>query len=153
LKHQPNTPKLLIQVLVLSGAIKASKAVQTPDLKISLPGGLLCVELAIIAVLHIIAYPTKPYEWAGSDGGVKGSVPAGFYKGGFLGLGAFVEALNPKDFFIGVYKALRWLFIDRRYRYLTGRSTYESLEDEATEVDHVGESAVPLKTLPTNQGG
>jgi hypothetical protein len=139
--------KLLISALTLSGLVQASSHIQTPDLKVGLPACLLCIELAFIAVAHIFAYPIKTYKWMEVANETVGSAPDDFYKGGFLGWRAILDALNPVDFVKGTYRGFRWLFVDRRYRNMSSQS-YESLGDQPPGADEAYESAVPLKQLP-----
>ena len=95
-----------------------------PDLKVGIPSLLLCIEMAIFSVLHLFAFPYKPY----SQGLVNGTYPAtpssgglkmnelGPKQGGFLGINALVDAMNPWDLIKGFARGMRWLFIGRKTR-------------------------------------
>src|SRR5271154_6659348 len=113
--------KLLLSVLLNSGALRPSSYIQRPDLKVGLPMSILCLELSIVSVLHIFAYPAKLYRYRASNdsyqlrntlqGGthaalvqpvpfasevdgpnIGDSAPKGFYKGAFLGIRALGDA-------------------------------------------------------------
>jgi hypothetical protein len=95
-----------------------------PDLKVGIPSLLLCIEMAIFSVLHLFAFPYKPY----SKGMVHGTYPTspssagpkmnelGPKQGGFLGVKALVDAMNPWDLVKGFARGMRWLFVGRKSR-------------------------------------
>src|SRR5436309_962980 len=52
----------LISVLTSTfDIVHASDTLAYPDIKVGIPALLLCFEMAIFAVVHIFAYPWKPY--------------------------------------------------------------------------------------------
>ncbi|OAL21554.1 hypothetical protein AYO22_07950 [Fonsecaea multimorphosa] len=110
---------LLLSILVRVGAFKATYYFQTPDLNVTLPATLLCAEMAIISLLHLWAYPYKPYtmneRWSRLDGSEASA--SGSYQGGLLGLKAFVDVLNWWDIFKAIGRATRWMFVGRRGRH------------------------------------
>ncbi|KAG5921096.1 hypothetical protein E4U42_005989 [Claviceps africana] len=100
--------------------VRANDVLAYPDLKVGIPALLLCVEMAMFAVLHLWAFPYAPY--------VRGA-PRTFYPvpdsdkispsvenqrhppaGGFLGLAAIGDALNVWDFIKAFGRGMRWLF-------------------------------------------
>lgn len=93
-----------------------------PDLKVGVPSLLLCIEMAIFAVLHLFAFPWKPYA-SGSQvpdypmsptSGPKEIV--GPKQGGLLGWRAIADAMNPWDLVKGFARGMRWLFIGIKRR-------------------------------------
>ncbi|KAJ6007679.1 hypothetical protein N7540_011655 [Penicillium herquei] len=110
----------VISLLMSSGIVSGSKKVNTIDLKYSLPELLINIEMFIFAVLHLWAFPTKPYiitiqgqEVTDYYGNGKGS-----YEGGRWGIKALAEAMNPLDLVKAVGRGGRWLFVGRKNRML-----------------------------------
>jgi hypothetical protein len=135
--------------------------------------GILCLELSIVSILHIFAYPTKPYRYSASNDGYQlrntlqggtqtalvqpvpftpdidgpnlgDSAPRRFYKGGFLGIRALGNALNPWDFVIECYNGFKWLFGDRERQIFRGSdNTYQEILDkeqvQRTSLNHLTE--------------
>lgn len=95
-----------------------------PDIQIGIPSLLLCIEMAIFAVLHLFAFPYKPYTkeaMATKDPLSPISIDPGRDKmvinqGGFLGYRALVDAMNPWDLVKGFARGMRWLFVGRKHR-------------------------------------
>lgn len=85
---------------------------------------LLCIEMALFSVLHIFAFPYKPFlvteypvrgaEWNDP------SMPK--YVGGPMGIKAYIDAYNPWDMIKAVGRAVKWLFVGMRNRH--GDSSY-----------------------------
>ena len=81
--------------------------------------------MAIFAVMHIFAFPWKPYsrkhfanpiEAPGT--GYSGGDPAAMkYMGGPLGIWALADAFNPWDIIKMTARGLRWLFVGARKRH------------------------------------
>jgi hypothetical protein len=113
---------IVISFATSTGAIKPSPKFQTPDIKIGIPNFLICVEMAFFALFHLFAFSWKPYTFDSKEyqsESVAGETATSLqYVGGFLGIKAYVDALNPWDFFKAVARAGKWLFIGRRKRYL-----------------------------------
>ncbi|CAG8974774.1 hypothetical protein HYALB_00000386 [Hymenoscyphus albidus] len=95
-----------------------------PDLKVGIPSLLLCVEMAIFAVLHLWAFPWAPYK-VGAEvrdypmsmaSGLSPKNVQGHKQGGFLGWRAFVDALNPWDLVKAFARSMRWLVVGRKKR-------------------------------------
>ncbi|KAI4215290.1 MAG: hypothetical protein LQ351_002189 [Letrouitia transgressa] len=113
---------LLISLLTSSGAIKPSARFQTPDIKIGIPAMLLCIEMAIFAGFHLIAFPWQVYDIRRSAIVASESAP-GFlpdpntaYLGGPFGVKAFLDAYNPWDLIKAVGRGFRWVTVGRRKR-------------------------------------
>ncbi|KAH8589064.1 organic solute transporter Ostalpha-domain-containing protein, partial [Bisporella sp. PMI_857] len=88
------------------GAIKPSAKFSYPSWAVGVPNALLCMEMAVISVLHLWAYPWDLYRPS------QPSVLIDY--GGFLGWRAFVDALNFIDLLQSVARAFYWLFVQRR---------------------------------------
>lgn len=109
----------MISFLYSSGAIKASEKIATVDWKVGLPNLLICIEMAIFSVLHLWAFAWQAY----SIERVQDTEVADFYgngkttyHGGFWGLKALLNALNPLDLLKAVSRGFRWLFVGRKKR-------------------------------------
>lgn len=111
---------ILISFLTSTGAIKTNHKFDTPDIKVGLPSMLLCIEMAIFAVFHFWAFPYQPYKLTSKEHMtevVPGEEPSDEkYRGGFLGIKALIDAMNPWDMIKAVARAGKWLFKDRRHR-------------------------------------
>lgn len=100
--------------------IKATATVSYPDIKVGIPNLLVCIEMACFAVFHFWAFDYRPY---------RPTAPRTFYPlpdadrggpqlenehqppaGGFLGIMAFMDALNPWDLVKAFARGVRWLF-------------------------------------------
>lgn len=107
--------QLLISFLTSShsgngGILKPSAKVAFADLLFGIPSLLLCIEMFFFSLLHIVAFPWKPYDIR------KSPDPAAHYEGGLLGWRAFLDAFNPWDIIKASARGFRWLFIGRRHR-------------------------------------
>lgn len=84
---------------------------------------LLCIEMAVFAVMHIFAFPWKEYSiehnysdpLTASGSGYSGETP--HYKGGPLGIKAYLDAFNPWDIVKASARGFRWLFVGRKHRH------------------------------------
>ena len=85
---------------------------------------LLCIEMAIFAVMHLFAFPWKDYDLSSPSyrnpimapgHGFSGAKPE--YKGGKFGLKAWMNAFNPWDIVKASARGFRWLVIGRKYRH------------------------------------
>ncbi|CAD6445948.1 507491ea-c415-4eb3-ac13-811aa8d7f337 [Sclerotinia trifoliorum] len=112
-----------ISILMSStiGIVKPTKYLAYPDLKIGIPNLLLCIEMAIFSILHLFAFPWRPYasdatpvRYPSSPGG--GLEPIGPKQGGPLGLLAFADAMNPWDLVKAFARSMRWLFVGVKTR-------------------------------------
>jgi hypothetical protein len=73
---------------------------------------LLCIEMAIFAVMHTYAFSYKDYRISKAAAHYEGN----HYQGGFLGWKAFMDAYNPWDIISAIGRSFRWLFVGRRTR-------------------------------------
>ena len=105
--------------------LKASPKLGWPDILVGIPSLLLCIEMAIFAILHIFAFPYKPYTSkaepfkypvSGQDHIDHGFNAVGPKKGGPVGIYAIIDALNPWDLVKAFGRGIRWAFIGRRHR-------------------------------------
>lgn len=106
--------------------IHPNKYLAYPDLKVGIPALLLCFEMAIFSIFHFWAFPYAQYR--------PGAKPS-FYpapditkgepylenaqnppSGGFLGLAAIWDAMNPWDFVKAFGRGMRWLFYGVKQR-------------------------------------
>lgn len=101
-----------------------------PDIKISSPAAILCVEMTAFAILHLWAYPYAPYVPGAKtvyyplpDESKANMLPRQESvhqppSGGILGVMAFVDAMNPWDFVKAFGRGMRWLFcgVKRRHQ-------------------------------------
>ena len=107
---------ILISFLTGSGAIKPSPKIDTPDLKIGIPAMLLDIEMALFAFFHLWAFSFKPYTKKAQMSKMGGTSPEVRYYGGFLGLKAMIDAMNPWDMVKAIARSARWLFVRRKHR-------------------------------------
>ncbi|KAG6002024.1 hypothetical protein E4U21_003566 [Claviceps maximensis] len=100
--------------------VRANQVLAYPDLKVGIPALLLCVEMALFAILHLWAFPYAPYtrgarrtfypvpdpDKASPSVENQRHAPAG----GVMGLAAIGDALNVWDFIKAFGRGMRWLF-------------------------------------------
>jgi Organic solute transporter Ostalpha len=134
----------VISFLSSAGAIKVSDKLANQDIQIGLPNLLLCIEMAIFAVLHFFAFPWKPYllknQQASDDPQyINGQVA---YQGGPLGVKAFIESFNPWDLVKATGRGFRWLFVG--YRKRTTDPSYMNQDDGAFSLKPSDDDAQPL---------
>jgi hypothetical protein len=116
-----------------SGPFKPSNKISYPDIYIGIPSGLLCIEMAFFAVLHVIAFPWTPYSLkhgaaaytspgASIENGAATTIPMTLrrYRGFCY---AIVDAFNPWDVVKASARGLRWMFV--RYRHRHTDSSYQ----------------------------
>jgi hypothetical protein len=104
-----------------NGPLQPTSKIAYQDIKVGIPDTMLCIEMAIFAVMHIFAFPWSPYSAKqNSDplnvqgAGFSGEVPK--YKGGPFGIKALVDAFNPWDLVKASARGFRWLFVGVRHR-------------------------------------
>ena len=110
---------IAIGLLTSTGAITASEKFQTPDIKIGIPAMLLCIEMALFAVFHLWAFSWKPYTLTSKEymsNTIPGESPH-VYQGGFLGMKAIIDSMNPWDMIKAIGRAARWIFHGRKHRH------------------------------------
>ncbi|KAI0965228.1 organic solute transporter Ostalpha-domain-containing protein [Xylaria arbuscula] len=98
-----------------------------PDLKVGIPSLLLCVEMALFAILHLWSFPYGPYKEDAKttfypSPNPEGGVPPqenerGPKRGGFAGLKAFADAINVWDIVKAFGRGIRWLFVGAKHRH------------------------------------
>ncbi|KAJ5594693.1 organic solute transporter Ostalpha-domain-containing protein [Penicillium hispanicum] len=103
----------IIDFLTSSGAVKSSAKVQLGDWNNALPNLLICIEMALFAILHFWGFPWSPYVLGKEE---KSSGSGLQYYGGWLGIKAFIDAANPWDLVKATARGLRWLFVGRKHR-------------------------------------
>jgi hypothetical protein len=105
--------------------LKASPKLEWPDVLVGIPSLLLCIEMAIFAVLHLFAFPYKPYTKgvepfkypvSGEDLTHPGFNTICPKRGGPLGIYAILDAMNPWDLVKAFGRGMRWIFVGRRHR-------------------------------------
>jgi hypothetical protein len=103
-----------------NGPLKATEQIAGPDLRIGIPSMLTCVEMAIFAVLHLYAFPWKPYDLGKHHEPVPQSntilpveSPMRYAYGPTR---AILDSLNPWDIVKACGRGFRWLFVGVRYR-------------------------------------
>lgn len=107
---------LVISLLTSSGAVKPSQTIGALDLKVGIPNLLIAVEMAFFSILHIWAYPWKPYALDNQESADGSPVYKSKYHGGPMGLKAYADAFNPWDMLKATGRGFRWLFVGRRRR-------------------------------------
>jgi hypothetical protein len=132
----------LISILTSStfNVVHTTSTIAYPDLKVGIPSLLLCIEMAIFAMLHQFAFPWKPYSKSAPSTDYPMSPiknEHGPNQGGFLGMKAFVDAMNPWDLVKGFARGMRWLFVGVKHRetdpsYKAGFGTNEEVNLEPT---------------------
>ena len=80
------------------------------DIQVGIPSMLLCIEMFLFSLLHIIAFPWRPYDIR------RNPDPAVYYRGGVGGWRALMDAFNPWDIIKASARGFRWLFVGRRHR-------------------------------------
>ncbi|KAK4502596.1 hypothetical protein PRZ48_006022 [Zasmidium cellare] len=106
-----------------SGPLQPTKKLAYQDIKIGIPSVLLCIEMAAFSVMHIFAYPWKPYSvkhmstdpLMAPGSGYSGGAPR--YQGGRLGLKAILDAANPWDIIKALARGFRWMFVGAKHRH------------------------------------
>ena len=96
------------------GPLKSSEKVAGPDLRIGIPSALTCVEMAIFAVIHLYAFPWKPYDIKQYPIDARATnTPRQYIYGPAR---AILNALNPWDIVKACGRGFRWLFVGARHR-------------------------------------
>lgn len=121
----------MISFLSSSGALKVSDKLANQDIQIGIPNLLLCIEMAIFAILHLFAFPWQPYRLKAQQASddpqyINGQIA---YHGGFLGLKAMIECFNVWDLVKAVGRGFRWLFVG--YKTRTNDPSYMHQDDSA----------------------
>ncbi|KAI1422253.1 organic solute transporter Ostalpha-domain-containing protein [Xylaria sp. FL1777] len=107
--------------------ISPSAKLAYPDLKVGIPSLLLCIEMALFAILHLWSFPYAPYKENAKTTFYPSPNPSigmparenerGPKKGGFAGLRAFADAVNVWDIVKAFGRGIRWLFVGAKRRH------------------------------------
>lgn len=68
----------------------------------------------LFAILHFWGFPWGPYML--NKGDIMSSGSDQRYYGGFLGIKAYLDAMNPWDLIKATARGFRWLFVGRKTR-------------------------------------
>lgn len=132
--------------------VHPNKVLAYPDLKVGIPSLLLCFEMAVFAILHLWAFPYRPYL---------DSAKPTFYPvpnpddnsqqprenehvpraGGFIGIKALWDAMNLWDIVKAFGRGIRWLFVGVKHRH------QDPSYHPALRKNSAGESAVSMSDL------
>ncbi|PTD06168.1 Transmembrane protein 184C [Fusarium culmorum] len=156
-KHQPMLKFLAIKLVIMvfylqsfifgfitkpGGPAKTTAYISYPSWAVGIPNTLLCIEMVFASVLHLYAFPYRPYKnnqtcsnegsealerTDESEGGYQGLSTADAYydsmwsegtewtaKPQTSARGAVLHALGFKDILRGIGKAVKWFFVSRR---------------------------------------
>ena len=132
--------------------VHPNKVLAYPDIKVGIPSLLLCFEMAIFAILHIWAFPYRPYldnskttfypvpnETLGGRPRENEHIPRA---GGPIGLYALWDAMNLWDIVKAFGRGIRWLFVGVKHRH-QDPSYHPALGKHSA----AGESAVSMSDL------
>lgn len=107
---------------------------------------LLCIEMAIFAVMHIFAFPWKAYSIKHSYSNPLNEPGSGFSGGGeprYLGFfHAIFDAFNPWDIVKMTARGFRWLFVGVRKRHDDSSYQDDDLSKTSTAYGRVGPTYV-----------
>lgn len=124
---------IVISFLTSSGVIKPTAKLAEPDIKIGISSVLLCIEMALFAIMHIFAFPYKPYKIRPDP---ETGVMDQHYKGGFIGIKAFFDAFNVWDMVKAIARSAAWLFVGHKKRTLDpSYHRHESRNGKLTQDD------------------
>lgn len=96
------------------GPLQPTPKLSFQDIKIGIPSVILVMEMFLFSILHIFAYPWKPYSLAQNPAALESED----YQGGSFGVKAFVDAFNPWDIVKASARGARWMFVGVRKRHL-----------------------------------
>lgn len=99
----------------LGPVLSPTKVLAYPDLMVGVPNLLLCLEMMLFAILHIFAFPYHPYRPTVVRIDPSGE-EVGKNLGGFMGIAAIFDALNPWDLVKAFARGTRWFFVGRKSR-------------------------------------
>lgn len=107
--------------------VSPNEKLSYPDLKVGIPSLLLCVEMALFAILHLWSFPYAQYKEGAKTSFYPSPNPTigvpphenehGPNQGGFAGLKAFGDALNVWDIVKAFGRGIRWLFVGVKNRH------------------------------------
>ncbi|KAL2281529.1 hypothetical protein FJTKL_11459 [Diaporthe vaccinii] len=127
-----------------------------PDIAVGIPSLLLCVEMLLFSIMHIWAYPWRPYQQ---------DAPPIFYPlpnkesnapplenvhippaGGSVGLRALWDALNLWDVIKAFGRGMRWLFVGAK------RRKQDASYRKNADINMDGRSTFGMNQHPGGQG-
>ncbi|KAH9887842.1 DUF300-domain-containing protein [Xylariomycetidae sp. FL2044] len=133
--------------------VNPSAVLAYPDLKVGIPSLLLCVEMALFAILHLWAFPYSPYVPSAKTTYYPVPNPSlglsprenehGAKMGGPAGLKAFADALNPWDIIKAFGRGMRWLFVGVRVRHNDPSYQAKLHDDTSYPMDSYGAGRSP----------
>ncbi|KAI1105829.1 DUF300-domain-containing protein [Jackrogersella minutella] len=107
--------------------VSANAVLAYPDLKVGIPSLMLCVEMALFSILHLWAFPYSPYVENAKTSFYPVPDPSmgipprenehGPKMGGFMGIKAFIDALNIWDVIKAFGRGMRWLVVGAKRRH------------------------------------
>jgi hypothetical protein len=104
--------------------VKPGDILAYPDIKVGVPSLLLCFEMALFALLHLWAFPYRPYldnaktTFYPAVGGLPPRENEHLPKqGGWLGVKALWDAVNLWDVVKAFGRGMRWLFVGVKRRH------------------------------------
>lgn len=104
--------------------VKPNSALAYPDIQVGIPSLLMCFEMALFALLHLWAFPYRPYldNAKTSFYPAVGSLPPRENEhlpnqGGRWGLAALWDAVNIWDVVKAFGRGMRWLFVGVKHRH------------------------------------
>lgn len=116
------TPQMVISFLASAhGPLQPTPKLSYQDIKIGIPSVILIIEMSLFSILHIFAYPWKPYslKHSATDPLETGyTADAKHYKGGPMGIKAIADAFNPWDIVKASARGFRWMFVGVRQRHM-----------------------------------
>ncbi|KKY34207.1 putative duf300 domain [Diaporthe ampelina] len=106
--------------------ISPSAILSYPDISVGIPSLLLCIEMLLFSIMHIWAYPWRPYRQDASPifyplPNKESTAPPQENvhippAGGSIGLKALWDALNLWDVIKAFGRGMRWLFVGAKRR-------------------------------------
>ncbi|KAI0022723.1 DUF300-domain-containing protein [Xylariomycetidae sp. FL0641] len=127
-----------------------------PDIKVGIPSLLLCIEMAIFAILHLWAFPYSPYiigtkptfypSPTETTGFTARENEHGPNTGGFGGIKAFGDALNIWDVIKAFGRGMRWLFVGVKHRHKD--TSYQKDGDTSYPMNSFDPGAKSTEHLP-----
>ena len=99
--------------------------------------------MALFAIMHVVAYPWKPYDIRRTNRHEAGSsitMDKSNYQGGPLGIKAYLDAFNPWDLIKAIGRGFKWVAVGHRRR-----------EEDISYKQDI--AAMPLQTMTQTGGG
>ncbi|OBT79627.1 hypothetical protein VF21_01365 [Pseudogymnoascus sp. 05NY08] len=106
------TQRIIFWILESTPVLNPTDKLTYADLNIGIPALLSCLEMVPISLLVIWAYPVAPYKYGPAGEACErepGETYPRTYQGGFLGVRAFIDVVNPVETAKGVVIAFQLL--------------------------------------------